>query len=76
MNQRFAIAAGGITVVFLVTIAIAFQLMPGPLKSTDYLVVGAIATFVSMLVLFVILTQTVGTKKQIFTKEKPSKGED
>jgi|LNFM01.1.fsa_nt_gb di/tricarboxylate transporter len=76
MNQRFAIAAGGITVVFLVTIAIALQLMPGPLKSTDYLVVGAIATFVSMLVLFVILTQTVGTKKQIFTKEKPSKDED
>ncbi len=76
MNQRFAMAAGGIVVVFLVTIAIAFQLMPGPLKSTDYLVVGAIATFVSMLVLFVILTQTVGTKKQIFTKDKPPKSED
>ena len=76
MNQRFAMAAGGIVVVFLVTIAIAFQLMPGPLKSTDYLVVGAIATFVSMLVLFVILTQTVGTKKQIFTKGKPPKSED
>lgn len=76
MNQRFAMAAGGIVVVFLVTIAIAFQLMPGPLKSTDYLVIGAIATFVSMLVLFVILTQTVGTKKQIFTKDKPPKSED
>lgn len=76
MNQRFAMAAGGIFVVFLVTIAIAFQLMPGPLKSTDYLVVGAIATFVSMLVLFVILTQTVGTKKQIFTKDKPPKADD
>lgn len=75
MNQRFAMAAGGIVVVFLVTMAIAFQLMPGPLKSTDYLVIGAIATFVSMLVLFVILTQTVGTKRQIFTKEQP-KDED
>jgi hypothetical protein len=62
MNSRFATAAGGIAVVFLVTMAIAFQLMPGPLKSTDYMVIGAISTFVSMLVLFVILTQTVGKK--------------
>lgn len=76
MNQRFAMAAGGIAVVFLVTMAIAFQLMPGPLKSTDYLVVGAIATFVSMLVLFVILTQTVGKKGETFTKDKPPKAED
>ncbi len=76
MNQRFAIAAGGIVVVFLVTMAIAFQLMPGPLKPTDYLVVGAIATFVSMLVLFVILTQTVGKKGQIFTKDKAPKADD
>jgi quinol-cytochrome oxidoreductase complex cytochrome b subunit len=76
MNQRFAMAAGGIAVVFLVTMGIAFQLMPGPLKSTDYLVIGAIATFVSMLVLFVILTQTVGKKGQVFTKEKPPKAED
>lgn len=69
MNSRFAMAAGGIAVVFLVTMAIAFQLMPGPLKATDYMVIGAISTFVSMFVLFVILTQTVG-------KKPPPKTED
>ena len=62
MKQRFAIAGAGIATVFLTTILIAFQLMPKPLKSTDYLVIGAVATFVSMLVLFVLLLQTVGKK--------------
>ncbi|MBZ2178288.1 MAG: hypothetical protein ACK58M_10325 [Acidobacteriota bacterium] len=55
--------AGGIAIVFLVSILITFQLMPKPLKSTDYLVIGAVATFVSMLVLFVLLLQTTGRKR-------------
>ena len=67
MNSRFAMAAGGVGIVFLVTLALAFALMPGPHTRTDYLVIGAIATFVSMFVLI------HGWVKggQIFSKTRP-----
>jgi hypothetical protein len=72
MKNRIAIAAAGIAIVFFVTILIALQFMPQPLKSTDYLVVGAIATFVSMLVLFFLLLQTTGQKGPKRYPENPA----
>jgi hypothetical protein len=72
MKNRITIAVAGIAIVFIVTILIAFQLMPKPLKSTDYLVIGAIATFVSMLVLFFLLLQTTGQKKPKRYPEDPA----
>lgn len=72
MKNRITIAAAGIAIVFIVTILIAFRFMPQPLKSTDYLVVGAIATFVSMLVLFFLLLQTTGQKGPKRYPENPA----
>ena len=76
MNSRFAMAAGGIGIVFLTTLAIAFALMPGDHSRTDYLVIGAIATFVSMLVLFVVLIHGWVKGGQVFSKARPPTKDD
>jgi len=76
MNSRFAMAAGGIGIVFLVTLALAFAVMPGPHTRTDYLVIGAIATFVSMFVLFFVLIHGWAKGGQIFSKPRPPRKTD
>jgi hypothetical protein len=57
-GSRVATIAGGVFCVWVVTAAILFNIIPGPYKKTDYLVVGAVATFVSMGILFAVLLQT------------------
>ncbi len=41
--------------IFAVTVAILLAVMPGPHKSTDYLVIGCVATLLCLLLLFVVL---------------------
>jgi len=41
--------------VFTATVALLLYVMPGPHRSTDYLVIGAVATLVCLLLLFYIL---------------------
>ncbi len=43
--------------------------MPQPMKPSDYLVVGSVATLVSLLVLFFLLATTVG-KSDLFLKRR------
>lgn len=45
----------GIILVFVATIAILSQIMPGPRHPTDYLVMGAAATLLCIVLLFVLL---------------------
>ena len=49
---RTLILALGVLCVFGVVAAIMLRLMPGPLKDSDYLVAGSVATVVALLVLF------------------------
>ena len=49
--------AGGILALFIATIAILLNVIPAPHKNLDYLVIGAIATFLAMTVLWVVLMQ-------------------
>ena len=53
----------GTAVMFLLTVAILLRVLPGPHKPTDYLVIGTLATFVCLLVVFLI----VGTSKGAFS---------
>lgn len=46
---------GGIAVLFVASIVILLKVIPGPHTKTDYLVIGAVATFLSMALLFVVL---------------------
>jgi hypothetical protein len=48
----------GIFCVFASAVLILLRAMPGPYKPLDYVVIGAIATFASMLTLFVVLITT------------------
>jgi Na+/melibiose symporter-like transporter len=54
MNRTIALTLGMVTI-FAVTVAILLAVMPGPHKSTDYLVIGCVATLLCLLLLFVVL---------------------
>ena len=56
---RTTTLALGLVVVFGLTVAVLLAVMPGPHKPTDYLVIGAIATLLCLLLLFVLLMKTV-----------------
>ncbi len=59
--------------VFVVTTAILLQLMPGPLKSMDYFVVGTVATLMSLLALFLVIIGTSSAAREIFFKRRKKK---
>ncbi|HYL78849.1 MAG TPA: hypothetical protein VEU96_31960 [Bryobacteraceae bacterium] len=57
MNRTLSLAA--ITIlVFGATVALLLYILPGPHAPTDYLVIGAVATLLCLLLLFVLLIKT------------------
>jgi hypothetical protein len=67
MNRTTALALG-MVMIFAATIAILLAVMPGPHKSTDYLVIGCVATLLCLLLLFVVL---INSAKRPETKPDP-----
>jgi hypothetical protein len=56
--------------------AIAFgmlRFMPEPLKDSDYLIAGSVATLVALLILFLGLVSTKMKSSDIFFKRRPKK---
>ena len=49
--------------VFVLTVGVLVVVMPGPHQATDYLVIGAIATLLCLLLLFLALIKT--TKRPV-----------
>jgi len=47
-----------VVAIFSVTVAILVRVLPSPLRTTDYMVIGAVATFLCMLLLFFVLIKT------------------
>ncbi len=70
MSSRILALGVGLLLTFTIVAAILLRLMPGPLKETDYLVVGGVATMVSMLALFVALITTTLKSPDPFFKTK------
>lgn len=69
MKRSFLLALA-LILAFGAISAILLYLTPGPHKPTDYLVIGAIATFLCMLMLFFILIKTMpGPGESKRTKE-------
>lgn len=66
----------GAAIVFGVTVAIGLRLLPEPRSETDYLVVGSIATFVSLGVLFAVLIATWVKSPEIFFKRRKKEPDD
>jgi len=62
----------GMLIVFAVTVGILLAVMPGPHKSTDYLVIGCVATLLCLLLLFVVL---INAPKRSDQKTEPRQTE-
>lgn len=54
MNRNVTLALAMVAV-FAATVAILSQLMPGPHKPADYLVIGGVATLLCLALLFVVV---------------------
>ena len=54
MNRTVKISAL-LLAVFAVTVGILLQVLPGPHERTDYLVIGAVATLLCILLLYFLL---------------------
>jgi hypothetical protein len=67
MNRTLALALG-MVIIFSVTVAILWNVMPGPHKPTDALVIGCVATLLCLLLLFVVL---INTAKRSSGKPEP-----
>ncbi len=56
--------------IFTVVAAIMIKVMPAPLKDSDYLVIGSVATLVSLLTLFFGLVSTSLKSSDTFFKRR------
>lgn len=68
--RRGLILGLGAACVFAVVVLILLEVMPGPLRESDYLVIGSVATLVSLLVLFLLLVSTSLKSSDIFFKRR------
>jgi hypothetical protein len=68
--RRGLILGLGAACVFVVVAATLLRLMPGPLRESDYLVIGSVATLVALLVLFLALVSTTLKSSDIFFKRR------
>ena len=63
----------GVGCVFVLVAFGMLQVMPQPLRESDYLVIGSVATLVSLLVLFLLLVTTSMKSSNIFFKRRRKK---
>ena len=75
---RLAMLIGAAVIVFFVVVAIGVQLVPSPRSETDFLVIGSVATLLSLGTLFVVLITTWIRTPDVFFKrrQKPANPED
>jgi NADH:ubiquinone oxidoreductase subunit 6 (subunit J) len=69
MRRGLTLGLGAVCV-FVVVAAIMLRLMPGPPRESDYLVIGSVATLVSLLALFLALVSTTLKSSDIFFKRR------
>ena len=63
MNRTLALV-GLMLLLFGGTVAVLVNVMPGPHKPMDYLVIGAVATLLCLLLLFVVLIKLPQRRKR------------
>jgi hypothetical protein len=69
MPRAFSLALAGVCV-FVIVASIMLKVMPGPLKDSDYMVIGSVATLVALLVLFLALLSTSMKSSNVFFKKR------
>lgn len=55
---------------FIITVVILLRVLPGPHKPSDYLVIGTLATFICLLVVFLVVATAAGGPKNLFRKRR------
>ena len=73
--KRTIVLVIGMLAVFVVTVGVLLNVMPGPHKATDYLVIGAVATLLCLLLLFIVLINTMAKKPAASYKNHGPDGE-
>jgi hypothetical protein len=68
--QRALLLGGSAVFVFVLVAGILLKLMPGPLKSSDYMVIGSVATLVALLVMFLLVASTTMKSRNVFFKRR------
>jgi hypothetical protein len=62
---------GGLAVcVFVVVSALMLQFMPSPLKESDYMVIGSVATLLALGAVFLVLVSTTLKSTDVFFKKR------
>jgi amino acid permease len=69
MKRGLMLAAAALCV-FVVVAALMLKLVPAPLKESDYMVVGSVATLVALGVLFLVLVSTTLKSSDVFFKKR------
>jgi hypothetical protein len=68
--QRILILTLAGLCIFTVVAAIMIKVMPAPLKESDFMVIGSVATLVALLVLFLVLISTTMKSSNLFFKKR------
>jgi hypothetical protein len=71
--RRALLLSLAVLCVFGVVAALLLKFTPGPLKESDYMVIGSVATLVSLLVLFLALVSTNLKATDVFFKRRRRK---
>ena len=69
MNSRYIVPAIGAALVFVSAAALMVAVMPGPLRSVDYFMCGAVATLIACLAFFVGVVR-LSRLKNVFYKNR------
>ena len=70
--RQILLILGGVCV-FGVAALVMVTIMPAPLKDSDYLVIGSVATLMALLVMFLILIATRMKTPDLFFKKRRKK---
>ena len=70
MARKILTLSLAVVIVFGVVVAILMQLVPGPRKPADYLVIGAVGTLVSLLAVFLVLITGMMRSPDVFYKRR------
>lgn len=68
MAAKIALGTG-LAVIFAITVLVLLGILHGPRKSTDYLVIGTLATLVCIFVLFLV-NLAMDSKNDLFFKRR------
>jgi len=68
--QRALLLGGSAVFVFVAVAAILLKFMPAPLKPSDYMVIGSVATLVALLVMFLLVASTTMKSRNVFFKRR------